>query len=87
MLKAFSDYFFSLSWAWFCSIYKIESYFVNISKVLGQLPPRKIAPNPKINPNPNPNSNQGTIFLRGNCLLSPNPKTNPDLDGNPISKY
>ena len=33
--------------------------------VLGQLPPRKIAPNPKTNPNPNPN--MGIIFLRGNC--------------------
>ena len=52
--------------------------------VLGQLPPRKIAPpNPKANPKPNPNTNRGAIFLEGNCLLaSPNPKTNPDLDPN-----
>ena len=31
--------------------------------VLGQLPPRKIASNPKTNPNPN----RGAIFPRGNC--------------------
>ena len=33
--------------------------------VLGQLPPRKIAPPPhsKTNPDPNPNPNQGAIFL------------------------
>ena len=37
--------------------------------VLGQLPPRKIAPNPKTNPNPN----QGAIFLGGNCLVAPQP--------------
>ena len=38
--------------------------------VLGQLPPRKIAPNPKTNPKPNPYSNQGeAIFLGGNCLI------------------
>ena len=35
--------------------------------VLGQLPPRKIAPNPKTKPMLNPN---------------PNPKTNPNLDRN-----
>ena len=34
------------------------------SMVLGQLPPRKIAPpNPKANPNPK----RGAIFLGGNC--------------------
>ena len=32
--------------------------------VLGQLPPRKIAPNPKTNPKPNPNLTRGN-FLRG----------------------
>ena len=39
--------------------------------VLGQLPPRKIAPpNPNFNtnPEPNPNTNRGAIFLGGNCL-------------------
>ena len=46
--------------------------------VLGQLPPRKIAPNPKTNPN----SNQGSIFLWGNCLVAPNPKANANLDRN-----
>ena len=35
--------------------------------VLGQLPPRKIAPNPNYNPNPNPNPNRGAIFIGGNC--------------------
>ena len=32
--------------------------------VLGQLPPRKIAPNPNPNPNanPNPNPSRGAIF-------------------------
>ena len=35
------------------------------SLVLGQLPPRKIAPNPKTNANPNPN--RGVTFLRGDC--------------------
>ena len=37
-------------------------------KVLGQLPPRKIALNPKPNPNANPNSdpNPGAILLAGN---------------------
>ena len=37
--------------------------------VLGQLLPRKVAPNPTSNPNakPNPNSNRGAIFLGGNC--------------------
>ena len=40
----------------------------NIFTVLGQLPPRKIAHNPKTNPNPspNPNPNWGAIFLGGN---------------------
>ena len=37
--------------------------------VLGQLPPRKITPNPNSNPNSelNPNPNQRPIFLGGNC--------------------
>ena len=36
--------------------------------VLGQLAPRKIAPNPNsnTNPNPNPNPNREAIFLGGN---------------------
>ena len=35
-----------------------------IISFLGQLPPRKIAPNPKTNPNPNPNPNrEEAIFL------------------------
>ena len=38
-----------------------------IQGVLGQLPPRKIAPLLQTNPNPNPNPNQGSIFLRGSC--------------------
>ena len=41
--------------------------------VLGQLPPRKIAPNPKTNPKPNANANWGTIFLEGNCLVASQP--------------
>ena len=53
--------------------------------VLGQLPPRKIAPNPKTNPKPNPNPNRGAMFLECNCLVAPprNRKTNPNLDRNP----
>ena len=51
--------------------------------VLGQLPPRKIAPNPKTNPKPNANPNWGTIFSRAIVWLPPNPKTNPDLEPNP----
>ena len=41
--------------------------------VLGQLPPRKITPNPKTNPKPNPNPNQRAIFLGGNSLGVPQP--------------
>ena len=54
--------------------------------VLGQLPPRKIAPNPKTNPKPNPNPNRGAMFLECNCLVAHPPrnrKTNPNLDPNP----
>ena len=36
-------------------------------KVLRQLPPKKIAPNPKTNPKPNPNFNRGEFSLGGNC--------------------
>ena len=42
-------------------------------QVLGQLPPNKIAPNPKTNPKPNPNPNQVAIFLGGNRLVAPQP--------------
>ena len=52
-------------------------------RVLGQLPSRKIAANPKTNPKPNPNPTRGTIFFRCNCLGAPNPKTNPELDPKP----
>ena len=48
-------------------------------------PRGKFPPNTKTNPNPILNPNQGTLFLRGNCLVappSPNPKTNPNLDRN-----
>ena len=40
-----------------------------VIRVLGQLPPRNIAPKPnsKANPKPNPNRNRGAIFLGGNC--------------------
>ena len=38
--------------------------------VLGQLTPRKSAPNPKTNPNPKPNPNQGSMFLPSNCLVA-----------------
>ena len=47
--------------------------YICLKVVLGQLPPRKIAPNlnsnpnPKPNPNPNPNQGGGG-FLEGNCL-------------------
>ena len=42
---------------------------INIAMVLGQLPSRKIAPNPKTNPNANPNPNPywGVISLWCNC--------------------
>ena len=40
-----------------------------VKTVLGQLPPKKIAPNPNPNPKTNPNSNPnlGTIFLGDSC--------------------
>ena len=42
-----------------------------VKNVLEQLPPRKIAPNPKTNLNPdqnlNPNWRGGAIFLGGDC--------------------
>ena len=43
--------------------------FATFLWVLGQLLPRKIAPNPKTNPNPksSPDPNRRAIFLRGNC--------------------
>ena len=40
-----------------------------VKTVLGQLPQRKVAPNPETNPNPNRNPNQGAIFLQGNYLV------------------
>ena len=43
------------------------------NKVLGQLPPKKIAPDPKTNPNPNPNPNVEALFLGGNCLVASQP--------------
>ena len=39
-------------------------------------PREKLPPNLKTKPNPNPNPSQGTIFLRGTCLIARNPKTN-----------
>ena len=51
-------------------------------RVLGQLSPRKIAPNPKTNPNLNPNPNWGAIFLERIYLVAPNPKTDSNLDPN-----
>ena len=51
--------------------------------VLGQLPAKRTAPNPKTKPKSNPNPNRGAIFLGGICLVYPNPKTNPNLDANP----
>ena len=47
---------------------KESTRFAPVKMVLGQLFPRKIAPNPKPNANPNPNPNWGAIFLGGNCL-------------------
>ena len=41
--------------------------------VLGQLPPKKIAPKPKTNHKPNPNAKQGSTFVWDNCLVAPNP--------------
>ena len=55
------------------SLLVLSLFITHPCKVLGQLPPRKIAPNPKTNPNPNPNPNQGVIFLRDNCLVAPHP--------------
>ena len=42
-----------------------RSFSAIFSKVLGQLPPRKIAPSPNSNTNPNPD--WGACFLGGNC--------------------
>ena len=36
-------------------------------------PRGKFPPNTKTNPNPILNPNQGTLFLRGNCLVAPPP--------------
>ena len=47
--------------------------YKTLNWVLGQLPPRKLSPDPKTNPKPNPNPNQGAIFLEGNCLVAPQP--------------
>ena len=60
-----------------------RAYSRILRRVLGQMPPRKTAPNPKNNPNSNPYPNQGSIFLQGNCLVVLNPKTNPNLKQNP----
>ena len=38
-----------------------------VKTILGQLPQKKVAPNPETNPNPN--RNQGAIFLQGNYLV------------------
>ena len=54
-------------------INKLQPNSYYLFPVLGQLPPKKIAPNPKTNPNPNLNPNQCSIFLRGNCLVTPQP--------------
>ena len=48
-----------------------------ILTVLGQLPPRKIAPQHQNQPYSKPNSNRRAIFLGGNCLVDPNPKHLP----------
>ena len=50
---------------------RIASCEEYLSLVLGQLPPRKVDPNPKTNPNPNPNPNLGTVLVRVNCPDSP----------------
>ena len=39
-------------------------------------------PTPKLTLIQTPNPNQGTIFLKGNCLIASNPKTNPTLGPN-----
>ena len=52
---------------WFFPRRKISEIYSSITMILGQLPPRKIAPNPKTNPKANPNPNRGVIFLGGNC--------------------
>ena len=53
--------------------------------VLGQLPQREIAPNPKNNPNPNPNhnANRGAFSSRAIVrtpikMLAGNPKQSPN---------
>ena len=60
-----------------CPLISVSHYFYcyYLLTVLGQLPPMKIAPNPKSNPNPNsnPHPSQGANFLGGNC---------PDLSAN-----
>ena len=54
-----------------------------LSEVLGQLRPRKIAPNPKTNPNPNPNPNRRQFSMGAIVWLPPNSRTNSNLDPNP----
>ena len=54
-----------------------------LSEVLGQLRPRKIAPNPKTNPNPNPNPNRRQFSMGAIVWLPHNSRTNSNLDPNP----
>ena len=54
--------------------------------VLGQLPPQKIALQPKTNTKPNPKPNQGAFSSGAIAWLPSNPKTNPDLDPRPNPK-
>ena len=56
--------------------------------VLGQMPPRKIAPNPKTNPNPNPNPNWGAIvWLPPTLKLTLTLTQTPTLTGGQFSGY
>ena len=59
---------------------------IGICMVLGQLPPQKIALQPKTNTKPNPKPNQGEFSSGAIAWLPSNPKTNPDLDIRPNAK-
>ena len=50
--------------------------FPPVKMVLGQLAPRKIAPNLNPNAKPNPNPNRGAIFLGGTNKSNKKPKRN-----------
>ena len=52
------------------TITKYVDYSSDLLTVLGQLPQKKIAPNPNPNPNANPNLLSSVFIMRGTHLLT-----------------